>query len=73
MIAETIPALQNLSPDEKLILAGELWAEIVAIPAALPPREDHLRIIQERLEHHQRHPEQVVAWDEVRARILRAR
>ena len=42
MIAEKIPELKNLSPEDKLILVGELWDELAAHPDAFPPREDHI-------------------------------
>ena len=73
MIAEKIPALQMLSLDEKLILAAELWDELAAHPDAFPPRGDHIKILQERLEHYRRHPEDVTAWEDVKARILASR
>lgn len=41
MIAEKIPELKSLSPEEKLILVGELWDERAADPNAFRPREDH--------------------------------
>ena len=60
MIAETIPELNRLSPEEKLILVGELWDELAARPNAFPPREDHLAILQQRgCEHYHKHPEEV--------------
>ncbi len=73
MIAERIPELKNLSPDEKLILIGELWDELAAHPEAFPAREDHIKILRERLEHHRQHPQDVVAWEDVKARILASR
>ena len=73
VIAEKIPALKALSTEEKLILVGELWNEIAEEPDAFPPREDHVRLLQERLEHYRKHPEDVVAWEEVKARILSSR
>ena len=73
MIAETIPELKSLSPGEKLILVGELWDELAAQPKAFPPREDHVRLLQERLEHFRQHPEDVMAWEDVKARILASR
>jgi putative addiction module component (TIGR02574 family) len=69
MIAERIPALQMLSLEEKLILAGELWDELAAHPEAFPPRDDHVKILQERLEHYRQHPEDVTAWEDLKARI----
>ena len=73
MIAETIPELKSLSLGEKLILVGELWDELAAQPAAFPPREDHIRVLQERLENYRQHPEDVIAWEDVKARILASR
>jgi putative addiction module component (TIGR02574 family) len=73
MIAEKIPGLKSLSPEEKLILVGELWDELAAQPDALGPREDHIALLKERLDHYRQHPGDVVAWEEVRARILASR
>jgi putative addiction module component (TIGR02574 family) len=73
MIAERIPELKSLSPEEKLILAGELWDEIAARPDAFPPREDHIQLLRERMEHYRQHPEDVTAWEDVKARILASR
>jgi len=73
MIAEKIPELKTLSAEEKLILVGELWDELAASPDAFPPREDHIKLLRERLEHYRQHPEDVVAWENVKARILASR
>ncbi len=73
VIAETIPELKSLSPEQKLILVGELWDELAARPDAFPPREDHIKILRERLEHFREHPEDTLAWEDVKARILASR
>jgi putative addiction module component, TIGR02574 family len=73
MIADKIPELKSLSPDEKLILVRELWDELAAQPNAFPPREDHIKLLQERLEHYRQHPRDTIAWEEVKARILASR
>jgi len=70
VIAERIPALKNLSAEEKLVLVGELWDELASLPNALPRREDHVKVLKERLEHYRQHPTDIVAWNEVKARIL---
>ena len=72
MIAEKIPELKSLSPDEKLILVRELWDELAAQPNAFPPRQD-LQLLRERLEHYRQHPHDAIAWEEVKARILASR
>ena len=73
MIAEKIPELKNLSQEDKLILVGELWDDLASQPDAFPPREDHIKLLRERLEHYRQHPEDVVAWEDVKARILASR
>jgi putative addiction module component (TIGR02574 family) len=73
MIAEKIPGLKNLSPEEKLILVGELWDELAARPDAFPPREDHIELLRQRLETYRENPEDVIAWENVKARILASR
>jgi len=70
MIAEKFPELNNLSSEEKLILIGELWDDLAAHPETFPPREDHLKLLCERLEHYRNHPQDVVAWEELKSRIL---
>jgi putative addiction module component (TIGR02574 family) len=73
MIAEKIPGLKSLSPEEKLILVGELWDELAARPDAFPPREDHIKLLRERLDAYRENPETVIAWEDVKARILASR
>jgi len=73
VIAEKIPELKDLSPEEKLILVGELWEELASQPDAFPPREDHIKLLKERLEHYRQHPDDVVAWEQVKTRILGSR
>ena len=73
MIPERIPELKDLSLEEKLILVGELWNELAAQPEAFPPRDDHIRLLRKRLEHYRRNPSDVLAWEQVKARILGSR
>jgi len=73
MIAERIPELKRLSPEEKLILVRELWEELAANPNSFPPRDDHIQLLKERLEHFRKNPTDVVAWEDVKARILASR
>ena len=73
VIAEKFPELKSLSPEEKLILVGELWEELASRPDAFPPREDHIKLLKERLEYFRQHPADVVAWEQVKARILGSR
>ena len=70
MIAEKFPELKKLSPEEKLILVGELWDDLASQPDAFPQRADHVKLLQERLEDYRKHPSDLVAWEEIKARIL---
>jgi len=73
MIADRIPDLKRLSPEEKLALAGELWSELAAQPGSFSPREDHVQLLRQRLEHYRQHPEDITAWNDLKARILAGR
>jgi putative addiction module component (TIGR02574 family) len=73
MIAERIPELKKLSLEEKPILAKELWKEIAASPDSLPARDDHVKLLKERLEHYRKNPADTVAWEQVKAVILSSR
>ena len=73
MIAERIPDLQKLTLQEKLALAGELWDEIARSEECLPPRRDHVRILEERMAEYKQHPENVALREEVKRRILASR
>lgn len=73
MIAEKIPGLKDLSPEEKLILVGELWEELASQPNAFPLREDHVDLLKKRLERYRQDPTDVVAWEDLKAQILKAK
>ena len=73
MIADRIPELKNLSAEEKLTLACELWDEIDEHPELFPVREDHVEILRERLEEYERNPQDTISWDELKKRLLGSR
>jgi putative addiction module component (TIGR02574 family) len=72
MIAEKIPELKNLSPDEKLILVGELWDELAAPPASVPVTPEQIAELDRRMEEYRRDPSQVTTWEAIKKRILGA-
>ena len=69
MIIEQYPHLKTLPPEQKLAL-GELWDDIASVPEAIPPRKDHLEIIQKRCEKFQKDPKDTISWEDLKARIL---
>ena len=50
MIAAKIPELKNLSPDEKLILVGELWDELAAHSVSVPVTPEQIAELERRME-----------------------
>ena len=69
VIAETIPALAALSPEEKILLAAELWQQAVGGREAVEPNPELIEALRERLAHYHSDPEQTRTWEEVRQRI----
>ena len=73
MVAEKIPQLKDLSSEEKLILVGELWDQLAEDPKAFPRCEDHVRLLEARLAQFRENPDDVIAWEQVKARIFSSR
>jgi putative addiction module component (TIGR02574 family) len=69
VIAETIPQLNALSSDEKIILAAELWRDAVG-EGVENPGPALVQALRERLDFYREHPDQVSTWEAVRARIV---
>jgi putative addiction module component (TIGR02574 family) len=72
MIKEKIPELQTLSPAEKFALAIELWDELATNPDEIPITDEQLQELDRRFKEYQRNPDNVVSWEEVKARVLSA-
>ena len=74
MIKDTIPAVQKLSPREKLILASELTGEYQAIPEEDPEmRSAILELVSQRMEHFEDNPESASTLEEFRLKVQRAK
>jgi hypothetical protein len=73
MIAERIPQLQELSIDEKRLLAAELWEEANQsdFEGDEPPTPELREAIRERIAYNMAHPEEFRSWEEVKARLKR--
>jgi putative addiction module component (TIGR02574 family) len=70
MIKEKIPELQTLSAVEKFTLAIELWDEVASNSDEIPVTDEQLQELDRRFEDYQRDPAKVVAWEDVKTRIL---
>jgi putative addiction module component (TIGR02574 family) len=69
MIFETIPQLQHLTPEEKLILSNELWAD--AQDSLHLGKEIDFALVaklRQRLREYEENPTDVVSWEEIKAR-----
>jgi len=72
MISETIPQLQTLTPEQKLLLSNELWTEVQeSMREAGGPDSTLVAKVRQRLREHEQHPEDVVTWEEIKARHRR--
>jgi len=73
VIAEKIPALAQLSLQEKLLLASELWDEVIAQKEDIPVSQEILDELDRRMEEYRRDPSTASPWEEVKQRIRASR
>ena len=67
MILETIPAIQLLTVEQKLLLAGELWRDASADSEPVSP--EIAALLDERIEAYRKHPEDVFTTEQVTEHI----
>jgi putative addiction module component (TIGR02574 family) len=72
MIAERLPGVSELSPQEKWILAGELWDAVAEDPKAVPQNDAQRKLIRERWEQYQANPELGTTWQAIQRRLGKA-
>ncbi len=69
MIAEKIPAVQDLTPAERLQLAAELWGSVADSQDQIPIADDVRKLLDARFEQYRLHPESATTWDELKRRL----
>lgn len=69
-LATTLSAINALSLDERIRLVEAVWDGIAAEQPTPQLTEPQKRELQRRLEDHQASPDDVVAWEEVKAQAL---
>jgi len=69
MIAEKIPAVSQLSVDEKWMLANELWDEIEEHQEQVSTSPDILALVQKRFEDYERDPSTAMTLEEFKRRF----
>ncbi len=72
MIAERLPGVADLSPQEKWILAGELWDAVAEDPQAVPQNDAQRALVRERWEQYVGNPEQGTTWQAIQQRLGKA-
>ena len=71
MILETLPNVEKLSLEEKLVLAGELWDQVTAAPELFPVDPDTVALLENRYSEWQHSPSGAVSWEEFRKQFSR--
>ena len=72
MVRERIPQLQTLSTAEKFALAIELWDEVASDADEIPVTDEQLNELDRRFEEYKRNSDNVIAWQDFKAKILPA-
>lgn len=66
---ETFPELESLPPDEKMILAAELWKEATSGGDSGDPSPEIVAVLEERMKHYKENPETAVSWSDLKRRL----
>lgn len=67
MILEKIPAIQSLTVEEKLLLAGEIWRETSASAASIS--SEMAALLNERITAYRERPQDVLTTEQVTENI----
>ncbi len=71
MIVERIPAIQQLSTQEKHLLMSELWEDVEIHQGDIPFDDAVLRLLNERFEACHKNPASAISWDDFRMQMGR--
>jgi putative addiction module component (TIGR02574 family) len=69
MIAEQIPAVQQLTLEEKWLLANELWDEVDARQQELPTSPEIIALVEQRLAEYERDSSTAMNLEEFKRRF----
>lgn len=73
MILDTLPAIRQLSSQEKRQLAEELWNDADAQDGEVTVEPAVLELLDQRLAAHAADPQAGSTWEEVRSRVFSGR
>lgn len=69
MILEKIPAIGELSAEDKYILANELWEQIESNESSLPFDEAVASLLEQRHKEYLADPSKVTTWENLKAKL----
>lgn len=69
MIGDTIPALKELSLEQKWLLANELWNEVEERQETLPTSPEIVAIVEQRFAEYERDPSTAMTLEEFKHRF----
>ena len=64
-----IKDILKLSIDERIHLVQTIWDSIATDTESSGISEEHMKVLDERLERHKDHPDEIVSWDEVKESV----
>ena len=64
-----IKDILKLSIDDRIHLVQTIWDSIAADTEASGISEEHVKVLDERLERHRVHPDEIVSWDTVKESV----
>jgi putative addiction module component (TIGR02574 family) len=70
MIKEKIPGLSELSDDEKIILIGELWDDVMT-EDSFSLTKDQKKELDKRILYAEENPDELIPWDEVKENLFK--
>jgi putative addiction module component (TIGR02574 family) len=69
MIVEKIPAINDLSPEDRYILANELWDQIETNESSVPFSEAVTELLENRHQEYLADPSKVISWEAIKSKL----
>jgi len=69
MILESIPAISDLSAEERYILANELWEQVAEDEASIPFDSAVRTLLEARRKESESDPESVISWEDAKRQL----
>lgn len=69
MIVEKFPAIDDLSPEDKYILANELWDQIETNENSVPFNGAVAKLLEERHREYLADPSKTTSWEAIKSKL----